>query len=615
MKTTAKTQKSPIHRDALSAWRHLVNLGGLELTGRDADFEADLLAHLRPTETSLDSVLRQVSIDQFLQAFFATARPYVQMFEEILRFFQAAGATQGRQHWRLRLDQDTDLALDHFREQLGQWQSIKGRALLPALDVQGAWLIWHRLPHQGSRALNSSASSPNPLPEWIENWLKAYDAQQRLPLPAEQLKGALPAELQAIVPFVSAVADLEARLSYEGMKRILRDRGYHHGVVLVEEAALSALESDYWLGQTLKGLFEATHLPTVDRQGIEQDLKDLISSVPTCSVEMDVTVPILEDIVRLPIWQKRHELYAVWVATLIVSALGEHDLKLHHDNGRIEFAFRETLLASVLTSNPPVQLISERRSPLSKEASSTSRSKGAQPDYGIWVANNSTPDDCVLVVECKHYQQSAGGRFSEVLSDYALSLPRARVVLVSHGPIANPEDALSLRIRGRCASIGRLTADNSAAREVLEHHVRECVGPRAIAQPPAGARIWATQAMAVDISPSMRPFLGQARLREKLVQLVATRDVGIIVTIDKQIVRLFPPTPDGIDAARNSQGNDTELSAPVRLLTDCYESVLVVTDRDGYDTLAGNSGTRLDAGDPDLYLLDLSKRPSTSRKP
>lgn len=36
---------------------------------------------------------------------------------------------------------------------------------------------------------------------------------------------------------------------------------------------------------------------------------------------------------------KRHELYAVWIATEIVQATEGHRCTIHHDNGRIEFAF------------------------------------------------------------------------------------------------------------------------------------------------------------------------------------------------------------------------------------------------------------------------------------
>jgi hypothetical protein len=219
---------SPVHRDPRSAWKHLVMQGGLELTGRDEDFEAELLTQLLPSALSLEDALRQVTIDRFLQAFFATARPYVRMFEEILKFFEAAGATRGQHHWRLALDLDTDLDLDHFREQLEQFSSIRGRAELPAFDLNGAWQINQCL--DGGKAPRSSTVDfdNHPWPVWLEEWFRAYEIGRYLPLPAARLKAELPAEVHGIVPFISAVAQVAAErgLTYESLEGIRRDRGW-----------------------------------------------------------------------------------------------------------------------------------------------------------------------------------------------------------------------------------------------------------------------------------------------------------------------------------------------------------------------------------------------------
>jgi len=55
-------------RDSGTAWRKLCEAGGLELNGRDADFQDQLRTRLSPTAATLGDALRGASTDDLVRA-------------------------------------------------------------------------------------------------------------------------------------------------------------------------------------------------------------------------------------------------------------------------------------------------------------------------------------------------------------------------------------------------------------------------------------------------------------------------------------------------------------------------------------------------------------------
>lgn len=315
----------------------------------------------------------------------------------------------------------------------------------------------------------------------------------------------------------------------------------------------------------------------------------------------------MEDLLRLPIWTKRSELYAVWVATEIVAALNPHQVRLHHNEGRLDFAFRETLLASVLTARPLVSLYGEKRSPLSPDARSTVRSEGVQPDYGLWRAGNAHPDSCLLAIECKHYKKSGGAAFTEVLSDYAHSLRFAKIYLVSHGPIGDVSAALPHSVSSRCFTIPYLRADEEfhTQRNQLREAVRDAAGPV-----PQGNRfILPTRrecVLAIDVSLSMHEKLHAVGGSGKLMELVNLSGAAAVATIDTGIVGFVNSSRFEIELAIQHRGVGTALEAPIQTLQTVFSRVVVVTDADGLTTLGGITTALLPSWDSELKIVETS---------
>jgi hypothetical protein len=601
----------PVHRDASSAWAYLVACGGLELGDRDQDIVSELHGRLDPTAASLSEALQRVSLEKFLREFFEVAQSYVYMFNAILDFFESSGATRGRHDWCLALEGGVDLDLDHFRTQLAQWRSITGSSAVPVLDLPAAREIRTILITKGTGSDEDvTVYGRDPVfPAWLEAWLQVYRQGDFAPLPPGALEADLPPEFHVIIPFIRAVAHRLAetgqprdRLKKEWNKR--RNRTSPRDAL--DRWSLVYLETDYYLRFRLHELYVAQTFDPAERVAIGRALAALVARFPTRTLDIDISLPQFEELLRLPIWQQRNELYAVWIATEIANGLDEHVIRLHHDNGRLDFGFHETALATVLTADPAITVYCERRSPLSPAAESTTRTEGVQPDYGLWECGSNDVSACVLAVECKHYKQSAGRRFTEVLSDYALSLPNAEVYLVNYGPIGDVLEPLSSFLQTRCFTIRELTPDNLQACSHLHDAVRKAVGPPSPTLKTAAQRLIEGNCIVVlDVSPSMTQLLGSTSAREHLFALTTQNHAAGIVTVDEQIREVLEPTQQGVDSALRDSGSGTELSTPVRRLALLYKRIIAVTDAEGLETLAGVSFVQLSSWNPGVRVVEV----------
>lgn len=599
-----------ILRDATSAWAYLVECGGLDLKDRDDGFEERLLVCLQSDATSLKEALRHASLEVFLRAFFEAAGPYVRMFEAILRYFESAGATRGRQDWCLAFEGGAELGLDHFRTQLAQWHAIKGTTEVPAFDVSGAGQIRQILFTKGTGSggdITIYSHKPD-LPAWLEAWMRAYLHGDFRPLPRAALETDLPREFHPIIPFISAVA---YRLAESGQPRDRlmqawdrRRQPWSSGDAL-DPGSLAHLENDYYLRYRLHELYVGRTFDATEREAIGYAFGALVAGYPSRYLDIEVSLPQLEELLRLPLWQERNQLYAVWIATEVAGALDEHLVRLHHDHGRLEFGFKETALASVLSAVPPVTVYGERRSPLSPAAESSTRTEGVQPDYGVWKSGQSDVAACLLAVECKHYKQSAGRKFTEVLSDYALSLPNAKVYLVNYGPIGDVCAPLSQFLKSRCVTLRDLTPDNQQARSRLQKAVREAVGPPARALIDAGERSTAGGCVLIlDISPSMTELLGSTAAAP-LFELVKESGALGLVTADEQPRNFRDATEQGVEAALREHGSGTRLSPAVQALAPFYQRIIVVTDDEGIQTLAGVPFVAMQSWHPKIHVVEV----------
>jgi hypothetical protein len=181
------------------------------------------------------------------------------------------------------------------------------------------------------------------------------------------------------------------------------------------------------------------------RDGVEQTqaanlflgpVQDAIDALHIGSKEQETWEQNYRDILSLPIWQRRHELYAVWIGAKIATSLKGLDCQFHVEDGVLRFPFSGAQLATMWTKERTTYMFwTELRSRLSVAAESGRKS--IQPDYRILRLPFDPIRGTVLVVECKQYRRSLTRNFAAALNDYAVGCPNAQVILVNNGPIGN----------------------------------------------------------------------------------------------------------------------------------------------------------------------------------
>jgi hypothetical protein len=598
--------RDAIHQNALAAWTDLCERGGLELDGRDEGLEEALKKRLAPRARNLEPALRGASTDDLVRCLFEVLQPYVQMFRATLAFFERAGATEGREQWNIQID-EIDLDLDHFRKFLRKWQDIECEIEVPALDSSGAWTFERSsrdMPEmQGVsgipdyRAYRSSAAD-------VSEWLQAYWAGHYAPLPASLLPSRLgPGYADAAGHAVVALAIL--REGWDSRDALLADYRSRRIVLDAADAldpgTIAQNETDFWLGTLVARLAHAQLIPREQKEEFDRRLQQAFAAWPRKKFGVRLTLAELESFLSLPIWKKRYELYAVWIATEIVEALAGHDVRIHHENGKIVFAFRETIVATVESTRPTVRLISERRVPLAAPVGK-GRTGHAQPDYGLW-RQGSGSDTCGLVVEVKHYKRAVRTAFGDVLDDYARAFPHAKIFLVNHGPIG---DVFASRPGGhvpRCRAIEHLTAGHLAARQTLHSAVRDYVGEpvRRIAKKSAGD---GDTILAVDVSGSMTGRFADPAF-ESIVRDIVDDRVTQAAAIDYRIFRLMP-LDEIFEAVRSNSGGTTALKAPISELLQSHARVLLITDDGGVADLNGLAFKVLERRPDALSVVEIS---------
>lgn len=580
--------KPPIHEDAISAWHYLCEMGGLELDGRDEGLEGRIRDHLNPKAESLEEALSTTSLEAFIEAFFYSLHPYVEMFRNILDFFENGQATEGEIQWILRVG-DVDLDLEHFRKWLNNWDAMANSEInVPAIDKKAVWQLWERFRERQSIYNEIRKSFGNEVlnvKEDVRAWVVAYNNDNYLPLPASLLPPKCPSELEACAAIAHAALKLltNLELTPSSLKALYDNRIAQDPSDGLDFRNISQNETDYWLKTFVVAISAATSLPNAELQKLGEELGSITSRFHTRPLEVNVTINDLDSLLSLPLWKKRYDLFAVWVSTEIIRALNDHNVEIHHDNGRIAFSFRETHIATVHSSLDSFRLISERRIPL-ENPRGEGRKAGAQPDYGLWALKNGK-EICGMAVEVKHYKRSNKSKFVAMFEDYARAVAEGKVYLVNHGPISESVYDLSWSIRDRCFAIGKLTTSNWEAREQLASAVQKCVGEPVKNWPKLSETATSDKVLLLDVSGSMRLIMRSEEMSSFIRDLTATELPKKLAAADIKVVGEWEPSERGFSKLLYIDGGSTDLLPPVTELLSRYNEVILVTDSDGLSGL------------------------------
>ena len=436
----------------------------------DKDLVADLRERLFPgADAPLEALLAESDLpaEDLIRAFLATLQPFALMKTDILHMLAAAGARESGDSLKVRFNFDPDaepldLLLEQFRQQMESFADVVVESP-PEVSYQDLWEI----PRTGDlNPYHRGETSPLDATPGLTAWLARYEAGHFEPLPGDWRTGR--ADVDERLGRVADLAD-----SY--LSAFRRHAPDHDQLRLAAEEAeagaaldpigmtvwqLWMLESDYWpraIARWVKAV-RAAHRAR-NEASLAKMMAEIDRILPPARRSHE-RLKTLEDVLDLPVWKHRHEVYAVWLGAQIHRALEDAGwrFRFHLQDDRLEFAFRGVHLASLTHRDSEDLLLwwTELDS-AHDDLPSGHRSRAIQPDYRIRKAPISDPSTDVVVVEAKQHLRSSSKEFADALSDYSHACPGAVVLLANYGPVSNGVLArVDETLRRRCAAYAHM---------------------------------------------------------------------------------------------------------------------------------------------------------------
>ncbi|MBB1512587.1 hypothetical protein H5399_08220 [Tessaracoccus sp. MC1627] len=415
---------------------------------RPQDYDSDVADHVLRRRSVLEGY-GAGSVPRALEAANWTARdlihalaPLVSSFagmqRDLLRLLERVGASTGtgesiRVVYEFSEDDVIDESLAAFRERLRRIEQVVVHLRPFLLRPDHAWQlpIWDLRCWEWIERVGASNGAGHP-DEWrfdsavpdadptgdarVDDSARRIIAVVRYTLTRLESIGANTVEVRQLFRDSSAEIELDPEL-FE-MAQVAADNWPHHVASAVHR----------WTAGIAEGTIAASK-ETLD--ALDSWLEGL-KSPEAEEVTVEQAVDELTDVLSLPSWGKRHELYSAWIATQLDRALHSR-LEFVVTDGALRFPFRPTLLAHLDPPSGDLALWSEVRSPGIGELGG-GRKASVQPDYRFQRGADGTT---VVAVEVKQYKAPAASRHAVTLRDYVGSLPGATVFLVAHGPLGH----------------------------------------------------------------------------------------------------------------------------------------------------------------------------------
>lgn len=513
-----------IYNSAEDLWRFLVSRSGLDVgtTGRassaknspyDSGLVADLRARLfsqaqEPIEQLLKTARPPISAETLLRAFLQALQPFSMMKVDILGLLSAAGSRRSDSNIKICFnfhpsDDPLELLLIDFREQL---EVIEKHTMEVATRTWEPPLL-SRIPHVAEALVGGQTDLPKvplaPGDERIIDWIaryRLYDRYEALP----ELQPTGIGEIDSQIDIVSELLqDMLAAFRRHGdnRKTFAAAASEARGGRTIDPIGMGVpelwlTESDYWAGAVAGWLLNvrAAALANVSARSslIDEVTSKLHEIIPPASgpkSAIEVLQRRLEDVLNLPVWKKRNEVYAVWVGSQIWRALKDQwEFRFHVCDHTLSFAFRGVHLATLVgpAPNDIVLWWTEMRT-TARNLPSGKRSVGIQPDYRLRRVPLSDVQPDLLVLEVKQYKQSNKSNFSAAIEDYAFACPKAEIMLANYGPVsAGVLGALSKKARRRTTAYSHVRPDRDEGCRQLREGIGRVVTFFREARPPPG---------------------------------------------------------------------------------------------------------------------------------
>jgi hypothetical protein len=447
MKPSVLTDTVSIN-SAAALWSSL----STDLEVRDNDLEQRIRAVFScPPRRRLTAWLkeRSISAQHLLEELLDIAAPYVRMWTDILSMFEAAGAQSTQRNLQMSFEfsarPSLKIDLSSFRKQV---LSASALYRLRGLEKWGAnpySQLLNILSGRNPAKTERTVLDRTPVNESsVDRWLDMYQKERKYPAGRAPRPRSTHERVDAHLRTITLVIDTlvrECRL-YD-VRRFGLDPQFDVArptLGYISPQTLKYVDSDDMAAEILRASWKWSEAirsscadPTLDIIGRVAELDAFFTDHPVTEV---VHERAIADVLSLPQWRYRHELYAVWIASKAISVAGQNGARFNIVNGCLPFSFKAQQLAQLPMYSPPLHVWLEVRSPARRRKPlGKGRKKSVQPDLQLFRGARTDGAETMCVVEAKQYLQSSSS-FSAVLRDYSFAHPGADVLLVNYGPTA-----------------------------------------------------------------------------------------------------------------------------------------------------------------------------------
>ncbi|MFA5032880.1 MAG: hypothetical protein WC614_07665 [bacterium] len=559
---------------------------------------------------------QNISSGLFIGAFLTAIQPYAQMMTDICAFFYLHDVKKTNKEMKILFDfgkgiEDLKFDINHFKETLCKYRKISERMTIYGCSQNELWKLAQIFRDLWEYKLQTSDTG---------NWLLDYEQNKKFnfPLPILPSTGIKEIDswlqkvwhiLETIIlecrKYGSSLDDLkkyahtwqeenseiknEQEESYESIKHSQELPNFKKW----DPWTLYILNSDRWPRNMLRGLFgfseKLVKIPEIERiseaQPIIQQIQEFFSNLPHWEGKKELLIKELLDLLNLPIWNKRHELYQTWVLTQIDKALEKYPRTIYHVEGVLILRFSGTHVGSIETEKGRIHIWSELRSPLTNPIGE-GRKGHIQPDYSLTFEPITEPSQTVLAIECKQYQRAKSKNFVDALTDYANGRPNAKVILVNYENI--PEKMLSQideNLKLRTLPIGNFIPDRLEKFKIFKDAFIQSMPNFTNFGRKLALKELQFDLIAVDISASMEKILDEQRVLKTLQVIINASPTAKLLAINTSATREWPKANIGLNELLTLPRNgSTDLPSALSIY-DLSNCSVILTDNDGWNQL------------------------------
>lgn len=420
---------------AADTWRRWVRDGLLQPDTYDEDVSEHVRQKLRVSAGEDPAAAMDVAgwtPRDLMRVLAPHVSSFAGMERDILRLLERIGANTGaRDNLRLSYEFDEndflDQSLEHFRETVLVAESVVIQIISVAFPAGHMWSSPMSRFRSSGRRSSAVGAADGAIGEW------PYSSS--LPAPARTGNERVDALLARYVDLIDAVRCVLTTIG--DTDREVSDWLWKSPRAPDPRDHVAELASDHWISFEVDALLNfADAVGSGKHQPDEPFLHEVESwldeiSIGAATLNQTQLSRQFEDVLSLPMWGKRHELYSVWILSQMDQALSRERMTFIVTNGALKLPFKRTLVATMPSADGTIELWSELRSDATGLLGK-GRTKAIQPDYRFVLAGEAD----ALVVEVKQYRTAASSKHADVLHDYVTNTV-AHVVLVGHGPLGD----------------------------------------------------------------------------------------------------------------------------------------------------------------------------------